>query len=60
MHSMHTPDEVRKMLAELRSIESAMQQGKKKDVRRQYDEDLLPAISSVADDGRMLFIQVDT
>ena len=60
MHSMHTPDEVRKMLAELRSVESAIQKAKKKDVRRQYEEDLLPAITSVADDGRMLFIQVDT
>jgi hypothetical protein len=60
MHSMHTPDEVRKMLAELQSVESAMQKAKKKDVRRQYEEDLLPAISSIAEDGRMLFIQVDT
>ncbi len=60
MHSMHTPDEVRKMLAELRSVESAMQKARKKDVRQQYEEDLLPALSSVVDDGRMLFIQVDT
>jgi hypothetical protein len=60
MHSMHTPDEVRKIFAELQSVESAMQKAKKREVRRQYEEDLLPAISSVADDGRMLFIQVDT
>jgi hypothetical protein len=60
MHSMHTPVEVRKMLAELRSVESVMHKATKKDVRQQYEEDLLPAISSVADDGRMLFIQVDT
>lgn len=60
MHSMHTPDEVQKMLAELRSLESAMHNAKKKDVRQQYEEDLLPAIDSVAGEGRMLFIQVDT
>jgi hypothetical protein len=60
MHSMHTPDEVRKMLAELRSVEPAMLKTKKREVRRQYEEDLMPALSSVADDGRMLFIQVDT
>jgi len=59
MHSMHTPDEVRRMLAELRSVESAMLKAKKREVRRQYEEDLLPAVNSVADDGRMLFIQVD-
>ena len=59
MHSMHTPDEVRKMLAELRSVEPAMHKAKK-DVRRDYEEELLPAITSVADDGRMLLIQVDT
>lgn len=60
MHSMHTPDEVRKMLAELQSVESAMRKARKKDVRQQFEEELLPAISSVAGDGRMLFIQVDT
>lgn len=60
MHSMHPPDEVRKMLAELRMVEAAMLKARKKEVRRQYQEDLLPAITSVADDGRMLFIQVDT
>jgi hypothetical protein len=60
MHSIHAPDEVRNMLAELRSVESAIQKAKKKDVRQQYEEDLLPAITSVADEGRMLFIQVDT
>jgi hypothetical protein len=60
MHSMHTPDEVRQMLAELRSVESTMLKARKKDVRRQYEEDLLPALNSVADDQRMLFIQVDT
>ncbi len=60
MHSMHTPDEVQKILAELRSVESAMHKSKKEDVRRQYEEDLLPAITSIAEDGRMLFIQVDT
>ena len=45
MHSMHTPNEVQKILAELRSVESAMHKAKKKEVRRQYDEDLLPVIS---------------
>lgn len=70
MHSMHTPDEVRKTLSELQSVKSAMQKAKKKvrrgpvrrtvDVRQQYEEDLLPALTSVADDGRMLFIQVST
>src|SRR5262249_25878333 len=60
MHSMHTPDEVRKMLAELQSVESALLKAKKREVRRQYEEDLLSAISTVADDGRMLFIQADT
>jgi hypothetical protein len=59
MHSMHAPDEVQKMLAELRSVESAIQKAKR-NVRQQYEEELLPAITSVADEGRMLFIQVDT
>jgi hypothetical protein len=60
MHSMHTPDEVQKMLAELQSLESPMQKTKKKNVRQQHEDDLLPAIASVAGESRMLFVQVDT
>jgi len=60
MHSMHTPQEVQQMRDELRSVELAMKATKIKDVWRQYNEDLLPAIESIASDGRMLFIQVDT
>jgi len=60
MHSMHTPDEVQKMLDELRSLETPMRKTKKKDVRQQYEEDLMPAIAAVAEEGRMLFVQVDT
>ncbi len=60
MHSMHTPDEVQKMLNELRSLEAPMRKTKKKDVRQQYEEELMPAVAAVAEEGRMLFIQVDT
>jgi hypothetical protein len=37
-----------------------MRKTKKKDVRQQYEEDLMPAIAAVAEEGRMLFVQVDT
>jgi hypothetical protein len=60
MHSMHTPDEVEKMRAELKSVESAILKSKSKDVRDQFQNDLMPAIEQIAADGRMLFIQVDT
>lgn len=60
MHSMHTPDEIERMCAELKSIEPAMQAAKKKSVREQYQHDLLPALERIFGDGRMLFVQVDT
>lgn len=60
MHSMHMPDQVQKMLTELKSVEPAMKTTKIKDARRQYEEDLIPALESIVKDGRMLFIQVDT
>lgn len=60
MHSMHTPQEVEKMRAELQSVEPALKAAKNKDARRDYTEELMPAIESVASEGRMLFIQVDT
>src|SRR5262245_13617793 len=59
MH-MHTPEEVRKMQAELESVRPAVAAAKKKDVRQQYEKDLTPAIERIAGDGRMLFVQVDT
>jgi hypothetical protein len=60
MHSMHPPDEVRRMLAELRSVAPAVEAAKDPDVREQFTEELLPAVERVAADGRLLFIQVDT
>jgi hypothetical protein len=60
MHSMHPPEEVQQMLAELRSVAPVVEKAKDPDVREQFTEELLPAIEKVAADGRMLFIQVDT
>jgi hypothetical protein len=60
MHSMHPPDEVKRMLAELRSVAPAVEAAKDPDVREQFTEELLPAVERVAADGRLLFIQVDT
>jgi hypothetical protein len=60
MHSMHPPDEVQRMLAELRSVAPVIQAAKDPDVREQFTEELLPAVERVAADGRLLFIQVDT
>ena len=60
MHSMHTADETRLMLDELKSIEPALKASKKKGVRQQYEDDLLPALQRVATDRRMLFVQVGT
>ena len=60
MHSMHPPEEVQKMQAELRSVESAIKAAKIKDAWKDYQSELMPAIERVAKDGRMLFIQVDT
>lgn len=60
MHSTHTPNEVRGMLEELRSVRPAIEQAVKTDLRQQYLADLLPAIERIASDGRMLFVQGDT
>jgi hypothetical protein len=60
MHSMHTPDEVQQMRAELRTAAPAMKATKDKEARREYEQELMPAIENVVEDGRMLFIQVDT
>ena len=60
MHSMHTPDEVRQMLSELRSVTPVVEAAKDPDVREQFRMELLPAIEQIANEERVLFIQVDT
>lgn len=60
MHSMHPPAEVEQMLAELRSVAGALEATKDADVWRDYSEELLPALTRVVQDRRLLFVQVDT
>jgi hypothetical protein len=57
MHSMHPPDEVQRMLAELRSAAPAARNA---ELRFGFKEELMPAVEEVAADGRLLFVQVDT
>jgi hypothetical protein len=60
MHSMHTPDEVNRLLAELESVAPAIRAAKHPDALRDYEEELLPTLRAIAEEGRMLFVQVDT
>ena len=60
MHSIHTPDEVAAMQAELLSVEPHMKAARKENVWQEYEEVLMPAIENTSRDQRMLFIQVDT
>lgn len=60
MHSMHTPEDVRKMLSELQSAGPAIQASKNDEALEDYENALLPVLETIAMDGRMLFIQVDT
>lgn len=60
MHSMHSPSEVRQMLDEVREAKVTVQASKNRDAIRDYKEELLPALEKIVEDGRMLFIQVDT
>jgi hypothetical protein len=59
MHSMHTPDEVRKMLEELRSVGPAIEKSRDKQAIDDYDS-LLPVLEKLDSEGRMLFVHVDT
>jgi hypothetical protein len=55
-HSMHPPDEVARMVGELESVEKQIKKEGGKQVQQDYDEELLPALRRVADQGRMLFV----
>ncbi len=59
MHSLHTPDEVRKMLQELESVGPVFENVKDQQAVRDYDS-LVPVLEKLVDESRMLFVQVDT
>jgi hypothetical protein len=59
MHSMHTPEEVRKMLDELRSVGLAIEKSRDKQAIDDYDF-LLPVLEKLDSERRMLFVKVDT
>ncbi|MGH7137466.1 MAG: hypothetical protein ACREHD_17110 [Pirellulales bacterium] len=59
MHSMHTPDEVRKMLDELRTVAPAIEASKNQEAIHAYDA-VVPILEQLVEENRMLFIQVDT
>lgn len=59
MHSMHTPDVVQRMQQEFLNLASVVEEADE-DVQQQYNEELMPALEAIVNDGRLLFIQVDT
>jgi hypothetical protein len=59
-HSMHTPDEVKRLLQELKEAEPTILAAEDESVRRDYEEELLPAVQRIARAGRLLYIGVDT
>lgn len=59
MHSMHTPDEVHKMLEELQTAAPAIEASKNQEAIHDYDA-VVPILEKLVEENRMLFIQVDT
>lgn len=59
MHSMHTPDEVRKMVEELQSVAPAIEASKNQEAIHDYDA-LMPVLERLGKKKRMLFVEVDT
>ena len=60
MHSMQTPEEVRQLLAEIREAEQTVLDSGREDAIRDYEDELVPAVTNVAEKNRVLFIGVDT
>jgi hypothetical protein len=56
---MHTPDEVRQMLDELQTVAPAIEASRNQQAIHDYDA-LVPVLDELAEENRMLFIQVDT
>lgn len=58
-HSMHTPDEVRRMVQELQTAAPAIEKSRDKQAINDYDS-LMPVLEQLVAEGRMLFVQTDT
>ncbi len=58
-HSMHTPDEVARLLEELKAAGPSILAAPDDDARADYEQ-LLPAVEKVARAGRLLYVGVDT
>jgi hypothetical protein len=59
MHSMHSPEEVQKMLEELKAVGPAIGSSRNKQAIGDYDA-LIQVLEKLSRENRMLFVQVDT
>jgi hypothetical protein len=59
-HSMHSPEEVQRLLKELQSLAVAVKNSRDAAVQEQYEDDLMPTIKRVAEEGTALLVWVDT
>ncbi|MEZ6124726.1 MAG: hypothetical protein R3C49_16380 [Planctomycetaceae bacterium] len=58
-HSMHPPEEVRRLIQEMESLSGAVEASGDDQAIRDYEE-LMSALEKVSKDNRMLYISVDT
>ncbi len=59
-HSMHTPEEVGRLLQELKEAGPSILSASEEAPRIAYEQELLPAVEKVARARRLLYISVDT
>ncbi len=59
-HSMHTPEEVARLLEELKQAGPSILAAPSDSARTDYEERLLPAVEKIARAGRLLYVGVDT
>ena len=59
MHSMHAPSDVRRLANELQAARPTFEEADGGNLE-DYETELLPVVEKVAQEGRMLFVHVDT
>ena len=60
IHSMHPPDEVKKLLEETQAAEADVMNSNDENAKFEYEDQLVPALTRILNDNRLLFIHVDT
>lgn len=59
-HSLHLPEEVHQLLADVKAAEETVMNSKDENAKREFEEELVPILERISSRNRVLIVSVDT